>query len=704
MCVRIPLLLLSVLALGCGTRSGLSVPESRDGATPPRDAGPDANRDGGPFDAGVDAAVCGGDCDDGLFCNGVERCDPAIASCVPGDPPDCDDDEECTRDSCDPGGNACVHIREERDEDRDGVGACEGDCDDTEPRARPGNEEVCDFIDNDCDRGVDEGVLSPCDDCRPGCNRVPIPGDDGWDLDANDNAGVEVDGDELTLSSSRTETHFAWIANHLFGTITKLDTRTGQQAAEYDAAFIDGTNGARPPGERCRTQSAGGNCPSRTAVDLRGAVYVANRAFFNQGTITKIAGLESDCVDRNGNGEIETSRDLDGDGRIERDVPGEFLGQQDECLLWTVDVGEAGEVPRAVAVDSGGRIWVGLHEASSVVQLDPNDGSVIRTVPLPRTSPFSGFRPYGAAADGRGNVWFVESASGSIIRVDADTGAVGSIRTAFTRDDDCSSSYGLAIDSDDRVWVAGFLCDAAFRFDQDTNRWFEVPLPDSGVSRGIAADGSGRIYVASSHEWIRFLADGTIVASDPISRLTAFDADTGRALRVYGTEDAPLPGLASTGVGLDSDGQVWLINQDSSSATRIDPATGVARDFPTGESPYTYSDFTGFALRTFTAPNGYFRTVVRGCGVGPTEWERLDWTASAPAGTRIEVRVRTAETVAELAAATWVGPWTDRPTDFALSPGPVGNDTVMELEVSLFSDGARAPAVEDVTVQFNCPI
>src|SRR5690606_19834483 len=147
----------------------------------------------------------------------------------------------------------------------------------------------------------------------------------------------------------------------LFGTITKIDTRTGAQSAEYDAVLLDGTNGGRPPGEVCLTERPGGNCPSRTAVDLRGAVYVANRAFFNQGTITKIAGLESDCIDRNGNGVIDTSRDLDGDGRIERGVPGEMLGQRDECILWTVDVGAEGGVPRAIAVDSAGTVWVGLH-------------------------------------------------------------------------------------------------------------------------------------------------------------------------------------------------------------------------------------------------------------------------------------------------------------------------------------------------------
>lgn len=700
--VRVAIVLLTLFSLtACGARSGLSKPGDDES---PMDAGP-APDDGG----GIDAAICGRLCSDGVFCNGEEVCDPTTSSCVAGDPPDCDDGDECTIDSCSVSADECVNTPSPRDEDRDGVGACEGDCDDTEARIRPGLPEVCDGLDNDCNGAVDEGVLSVCGDCRPGCNRVRVPdATEGWDPEGDPSAGVEVAPDgSLTLSSSRTETYFAWVANTLFGTITKIDTRDGSQSAEYDAVWLDGTNGGRMVGERCRTDMPGGNCPSRTAVDLRGAVYIANRAFFRQGTVTKIAGLESDCIDRNGNGVIDTSRDLDGDGRIERSVPGEYLGQADECLLWTVDVGPVNGVPRAVAVDSSGTVWVGLHESHTVIQLNPNDGSVMRTVALPRTGPFSRFRPYGAVGDGAGRVWIVESASGNIISIDSATGAVGSVETAASRGaDSCSSSYGIAVDHRGRIWVAGFLCDYAFRYDPATDRWFEVELPNSGATRGIAADAAGRIYIASSHEFITFTPGGGVTASDPISRLTIFDADDGGNLRIFGTPTALLPGLGSTGVGLDSAGQVWLVNQDSSSATRIDPVTGAARDFPTGTDPYTYSDFTGFALRTFTAPNGFIRQVVPGCAVGPTEWEILSWDANTPPGTRVEVRVRTANSVVELGGATWIGPFTTQPSDFTMPPGPVGNEMFMELEISLFSDGdmSMTPSIRSATVQYNCPI
>ncbi len=47
-------------------------------------------------------------CDDGIFCNGVERCD-LVRGCVPGPPPNCDDAISCTIDTCDEPSKACVH-------------------------------------------------------------------------------------------------------------------------------------------------------------------------------------------------------------------------------------------------------------------------------------------------------------------------------------------------------------------------------------------------------------------------------------------------------------------------------------------------------------------------------------------------------------------------------------------------------------------
>ncbi|MFO0709892.1 MAG: MopE-related protein [Sandaracinus sp.] len=635
------------LVAGCGARSGLAgeLPPGTDAARPGIDAAIDAGRVDPTLDAGRDAGVCTAE-----------------------------------------------------DRDGDGVTSCDGDCDDGDPTISPRATEICNDHDDDCDGRSDEGVRSACDDCRPGCHRDPVPATgEPWDLSSADGLALDDTG-ALVLSSTHTESHDAWIANYRFGTVTRIDTRTGNQVGEYDSVILDGTNHAAPPGQECEVEVAGGNCPSRTAVDRQGNVYVANRAFFTQATVTKIAALHEDCVDRNGNGVIDTSIDRDGDGVIEHDVPGEYIGQLDECILWTVDVGPTNGIARAIAVDARGHVWVGLNGARQALELDPDTGAILRTIELGL------FAPYGAAATSDGHVWFVSVGTGTLVAIDTATGMISDGATVGSPDH-CQSSYGVAVGPDDVVWVAGFLCPWIYAYSPRTRATRAINLPTSGITRGIAVDAEGLVYVASSHDYITFSADGRILdASPPVARVTIVDPRTRTpTIEVVGTADAPLAGAGSTGVGL-ADGYLWLVNQDSSTATRIELASRTVTEVPTGIAPYTYSDFTGYALRTFVSPNGTLRTIMAGCASGPTQWERVDWSADVPPGTDLSLRVRTANTEAELATARWVGPFRARPTDLELPPGPVSGERFAELELTLDSGGSTAsPRVEQLVVQYNCP-
>lgn len=99
-------------------------------------------------------------CSDGVFCNGVEVCNP-FEGCLPGARLTCDDGDVCTVDSCDEDAKQCVS--EPRDFDGDGEvdWHCAGgtDCDDFDATRRSGGSEVCgDSIDNDCDSRTDEST------------------------------------------------------------------------------------------------------------------------------------------------------------------------------------------------------------------------------------------------------------------------------------------------------------------------------------------------------------------------------------------------------------------------------------------------------------------------------------------------------------------------------------------------------------------
>jgi hypothetical protein len=102
-----------------------------------------------------------------------DKCFPV--ACVGGQckdltPVDCNDQNPCTTDKCDPDTGNCSHGSAVLDLDGDGhfaplpgkrpgeANSCGDDCDDTNAAARPGGTEVCDGVDNDCDGVVDNGA------------------------------------------------------------------------------------------------------------------------------------------------------------------------------------------------------------------------------------------------------------------------------------------------------------------------------------------------------------------------------------------------------------------------------------------------------------------------------------------------------------------------------------------------------------------
>ena len=143
---------------------------------------PGGAEDSGP---GGDASVCveAADCDDGIFCNGVELCDPLdpeadAQGCVPAPSDPCEVDDLV----CDERSRSCLESCPDADGDGAADSSCGGtDCDDTDPERFPGNPEVCDDgHDEDCDPstlGVDadgDGLypIACCngDACGTDCN------------------------------------------------------------------------------------------------------------------------------------------------------------------------------------------------------------------------------------------------------------------------------------------------------------------------------------------------------------------------------------------------------------------------------------------------------------------------------------------------------------------------------------------------------
>lgn len=653
---------------------------------------------------------CGGGLNPGGRCTTSRDCrDPGDVCidgrCTPRDEIDGDVPDE------DAGGGGCV------DFDRDGLGlGCPAgpDCDDRDP-AR-GGPERCDDVDNDCDGTIDEGLRDICTTCTPSCEVDVVPGTGGWMPDAENSDGVIVDpSGALTLGRTMAMAFSVWVANSDEATVSRLrfDSSSGRivETGRFPTVGVTAPAGSRPWNEQCGWCDPArggciGNCPSRTAVDQNFDAYVANRAFGNQGTITKFANDEADCVDRNMNGVIDTSRDLNGDGTIALTPVGignEFVGPEDECILYTVPVGSAtGGTPRALAIGIAapdaivGDVWVGLYNDQQACLLRAADGSIVACMPI------DGIRPYGAASDAMGRIWFVDRTG---TRRDI-LGYVSPSTMTFHGASDvpdfgCATgnlqAYGITPDADGRIYVASSNCDPpVLRYVPETDTWDSYTIPGGGTPRGLAADETS-LWVGLSHSAIGFGGGwGNRVAQFSI---------TPTGLSFVANHTIPT-GLGPVGVGVSFDGSVWAVCQGSNSAARLDPAAGTWLEQGVGLTPYTYSDFIGFGLNVFAEPRGRYKFRLEGCEggeFGGQTWLGARVTAEIPPRTEVTLWARTADDVAALAALPWIGPFPAPVADFRMAPGPLAPGRYIEIELRLRTDDRRvAPRVMRVDVAGEC--
>jgi hypothetical protein len=574
----------------------------------------------------------------------------------------------------------------------------------------------CEESTSACENGVYGTCVSTPD---LSCEGVGVSAG-GFDVrpDNSDQVTTGPEG-EIVLDPTVQQVNFGflWIANTGENTVSKLDIETGREVARYASVRDSAALGipAVPLGAVDGDQNEDNcfNCPSRTAIDFNGDAFVANRAFGRQATVTKFGNEPASCIDRNHNGVIDTSADVNGDGLIDKNSPSEFLAEDDECILWTVPVGNMNGVARALAIDAGGpdgehgNVWVGLYEEKRLVQISGETGAPIigaggQPVSVPLDDGTNNFRPYGAIADGSGNVWatgiYGDQEIIYIAKVNAFTGTLTALYAVPDDNDGCSENYGITMDVHQKVWLGGFRCHDVKRFDPDTLEWIRADRDMEDTTRGVATDLDGNVWVAYTNGRVGKFKIADIEANGDGAQPTMFDLP-------------PLPGGAinsTIGVGIDRNGACWAVSRDDGdavgTATRIKP-NGSMTSFPVGKSPYTYSDFTGFGLLTVVRPTGFWRANIKGCAKrdAKSNWTTLIWSETEPPGTSVSLRVRVADTVAGLAAAPWFGPFQTSPAD--LEAAGVPDSVFMQIEVQLSTSdvGAGSPAFNSFHVDFQCP-
>ncbi|HEU4508352.1 MAG TPA: PKD domain-containing protein, partial [Pyrinomonadaceae bacterium] len=412
-----------------------------------------------------------------------------------------------------------------------------------------------------------------------------------YTLDADFDEGNQFNiihdvANQLQLDHTAREFDFLWVAVSSKGTIVKINTKTGAVIGEYFTS---------PSGQP--------KDPSRTTVDLNGNVWATNR---DGNSVVHIGLVENgQCVDRNGNGLIDTSTGFN-DIRAWPNTGGANTNggvslAADECIIHYTKVNSFGT--RHVSVNKDNDIWV---SGTNGRRFDLVDGI---TGQIKRAEPTVGFGGYGGLIDRLGVIW----SSNPMLRWDTSkplTGANGGNWRGFNH-----PSYGLCIDSGGNVWNTSFGNGQIRKFAPDGTLLGTFNQGDA-FAQGCVVDKNDHVWVAHSlnRSTVGHLKnDGSLVGNITV-------------------------GSGPTGVAVDGSGKIWATNHNSRTVSRINPALGPlgpdgvtrvgAVEFTTinlGGSLYNYSDMTGSTLSGI--PNNGTWSTVFDSQIAGAEWGRIGWTA-----------------------------------------------------------------------------
>jgi RHS repeat-associated protein len=408
--------------------------------------------------------------------------------------------------------------------------------------------------------------------------------------------------DQLQIDETARTLNFIWVAVSSKGTVVKIDTETGAVLGEYFTS----------PNGQPRN-------PSRTTVDQNGNVWATNR---DGNSVLRIGLVENgQCVDRNGNGVIDTSTGY-GDIRPWTNAGGADTGggvttAQDECIINYTKVNSSGT--RHVSVTKDNDVWV---SGTGGQRFDLIDG---KTGLVKRSEPSVGYGGYGGLIDKAGVIWSARS----LLRWDTAnplTGPNGGNWKGYGHD-----SYGLCIDGKGNVWNTSLGGNLIYKFAPDGTH---LGTFNHGAywAQGCVVDKNDDVWVAHS------LNDSSV------GHLKSNGAFVGNVS----------VGSGPTGVAVDARGKVWATNHNSWNVSRIDPNLGpVGADgvTPVGQVDlttrelggylYNYSDMTGSTLSG--APDQGTWSAVFDSEAAGAEWGRVGWTAKVCGDGLLTVSVATGE-------------------------------------------------------------
>lgn len=413
-----------------------------------------------------------------------------------------------------------------------------------------------------------------------------------------------VDDDEaggLVVRSLNVPGGYAYLPNLGDGTVSKIDTGHRVEVGRYAV-----------PGS-----------PREVAVDPAGDGHVVT----HEGAVTRIIGDRWRCEDRNGDGLIRTS--TSGDVVLP-------LGD-DECVLWSVDLGDRVQLS-AVTIDESDVLWVGgaaVDGGGLFVGLDRRDGAVVEEITVSR-------RPFTAMAGSGSLMWYTSHDGVGALH------AVDTVTTAVLPDAEsnvCTDFAGLTLDADGRLWSSCPLPSGGrlARYDIVSASWLGVGEL-TGTTRGVTATVEG-VWTAST--------EGPGEPSGA-STLTMVDHTSGEILRELTVDGCD----GAVGVSQDHAGNLWVPCHGSDAVAVVEPTSGESELIAVGSQPHAHSGFVSTRLVDRPEPEGWYSFVLdrsNVCGEDSTGlWDRLEVDADVPDGTALRLSVRTSDREELVAAIPWL--------------------------------------------------
>lgn len=472
------------------------------------------------------------------------------------------------------------------------------------------------------------------------------------DFESGTMVGIEAESDTLTMTQSWSTYPNLWIPSSVTGTVSKIDTLTGDELARYRTGPAEITLD-----------------PSPAAVDLEGNCWVGNRS---AGSLAKIGLFENgNCIDRNGNGTIETSSDTDGDGDIS---DSEMLGWgEDECVLMEVILVAESEGVHApgdehddysninitsLAVGSETHLWAGIGTGKKLTLIDGESGENLKSITLES----SDTRPFDAVVDSQGLLWCSAWPDPWVLTIDTESDEIDVL-------DLNHGSYALALDDDRHLFITGYRNSLNSRVDLDEEE-LDLQFNADYEASDMAVTENGYLFVTGT-------------SSQTVRRYSSNGVSTG----LLSFSNRP------SSVTLDGSGKIWITGKTSGILVRVDPQTMTVELQKSlldigGLDPR--GDLTGLVARSITTPFGSWSVVYDSQQVN-TAWGTLSWVAEEPDGTELRVKARSSQGLESWSA------WETAVNDTPLQSTPAGR--YLEIEVAMKSDDPEnSPELDEITV------